>query len=157
MTSGAFVYFRDCHRDNLWCYVSNWDCCHGVEILMWLTFVVLSSKLYDSSNVGEFLTHSFHKGELLFILLCMWASYSPKESLGMLAAQSLTMTPETKHSPTKWHKTDNAAYNQSQWNRRWKSNEETKPSERISVVISCDSHASTRVSKHSSARVIRKI
>ena len=79
-----------------------------------LTFVTLGSKLYDWLTVGEFLTHTFHVGNSLVILLSMWVSYSHRQSLGMLAAQYLTMTPETKHSPTKQHRTDNAAYNQCQ-------------------------------------------
>ena len=58
--------------------------------------------------MGVFLAHTFHIGNSLFILLSMWASYSPRESLGMLAAQAVTVTPKTKHSPTKWHRTDNA-------------------------------------------------
>ena len=106
---------------------------------------------------GEFLAHTFHIGELLFSLLRMWVSYSPRESLGMLAAQSFTMKPETKHSPTKRHRTDNAAYNQCQSNRRWGFDEETQPSERVSVVISCGSHTSTQVGKHSSVSVSREI
>ena len=118
-----------------------------------LTFIVLGSKLYDLLTVGEFLTHTFHIGDSLFILLSIWASYSPRESL----AQAFTMTPETKHSPTKRHRSDNAAYNQCQWNRLWRSDEETKPSERVSIVISCGSHASTRTGKHFSARVSRRI
>ena len=65
-----------------------------------LTSVVIGSKLYDPLSVGEFLAHTFHIGNSLFILLSMWASYSLRESLGMLAAQAFTMTPETKHSPT---------------------------------------------------------
>ena len=69
----------------------------------------------------------------------------------MLAAQTFIMTPETKHLTTKLHRTDNSADNQCQWNWQWRSDEETKPSERVSVVISCDSHISTRVGKHSSA------
>ena len=64
-----------------------------------LTFVALGSKLHDSLTVVEFLAHTFHKGNLLFVLLSMWVSYSPRESLGMLAAQAFTMTPETQHSP----------------------------------------------------------
>ena len=64
-----------------------------------LTFVLLRSKLYDSLTVDEFLAHTFHTGDSLFILLSMWVSYSPSESLGMLAAQAFTMTPETQHSP----------------------------------------------------------
>ena len=59
-----------------------------------LTFVALGSKLHDSLTVVEFLAHTFHKGNLLFVLLSMWVSYSPRESPGMLAAQFLTMTPE---------------------------------------------------------------
>ena len=74
-----------------------------------LTFIVLGSKLYDSLSVDEFLTHIFFIGELLFILLGIWTSYSPRESLGMLAAQSFTTTSKTKHSPTKQHRKDNAA------------------------------------------------
>ena len=53
-----------------------------------LTFVLLGSKLYDSSSVGEFLAHTFHTGDSLLILLSVWASYSPRESPGMPAAQS---------------------------------------------------------------------
>ena len=60
---------------------------------------MLGSKLYDSSAVRGCVAHTFHTGDSLFILLSMWASYSPRESLGMLAAQAFTMTPETKHSP----------------------------------------------------------
>ena len=74
-----------------------------------LTFIVLGSKLYDSLSVDEFLTHIFFIGELLFILLSIWASYSSRESLGMLAAQSFTTTSKMKHSPTKQHRKDNAA------------------------------------------------
>ena len=107
------------------------------------SFVLLGSKPYDSLTVGEFLAHTFHIDDSLFILLRMWVSYSPGESLGILVAPSLTRTPETKHSPTKRHRTNNAAYNQCQWNWQWRSDEETKPSERVSIVISCDSHAST--------------
>ena len=51
-----------------------------------LTFIVLGSKLYDSLSVDEFLTHIVFIGELLFILFGIWASYSPSECLGMLAA-----------------------------------------------------------------------
>ena len=36
---------------------------------MFLTFVVLGSKPYDSLTVGEFLAHIFHIGDSLFILL----------------------------------------------------------------------------------------
>ena len=61
-----------------------------------LTFVVLGSKPYDSLTVDEFLANTFHIGDSLFILLSMWASCSPRESPGMLAAQSLTVTPEKK-------------------------------------------------------------
>ena len=104
-----------------------------------LTFVVPGSELYNSLTVGEFLAHTFHIDDSLFILLRMWVSYSPGESLGILVAPSLTRTPETKHSPTKRHRTNNAAYNQCQWNWQWRSDEETKPSERVIVVISCDS------------------
>ena len=86
----------------------------SLEYEQTLNFVLLGSKLYDSSSVGEFLAHTFHTGDSLFILLSMWASYSPRESPGMLATQSLTMTPETKHSPTKQHRTDNASYNRCQ-------------------------------------------
>ena len=46
--------------------------------------------------------------------------------------------------------------NQCRWNQWWRSGEETKLSERVGIVESCDSHASTRVGKHSSARVSRK-
>ena len=74
-----------------------------------LTFIVLGFKLYDSLSVNEFLNHIFFIGELLFILLGIWTSYSPRESLGMLAAQSFTTTSKTKHSPTKQHRKDNAA------------------------------------------------
>ena len=49
-----------------------------------LIIVVLGSKPYDSLTVDEFLAPYFHVGKLLFILLSMWASYSPRESLGML-------------------------------------------------------------------------
>ena len=55
-----------------------------------LTCVVPGSKPYDSLTVGEFLAHTFHTGDSLFVLLSMWASYSPRESPGMLVAQSLT-------------------------------------------------------------------
>ena len=122
-----------------------------------LTFVVLDPKLYDPLTVGEFLAHTFHIGDSPFILLCMWASYSPRESLGMRAAQAFTMTPETKHSPTKRHRTDNAAYSQCQWNRRRRSDEEKKPSDRVRVVISCDSYASKLTGKQSNAGVGRKV
>ena len=79
---------------------------------VYLTAIVLGSKLYDSLTVCQFLAHTFHIGDSLFILLNMWASCSPRESPDMLVAQSLTMTPKTKHSSTKLHGTDNAAYNQ---------------------------------------------
>ena len=49
--------------------------------------------------MGEFLAHSFHIGDSLVVLLSMWASYSPRESLGMLVAQAFTMTLDTKRSP----------------------------------------------------------
>ena len=59
---------------------------HILSCFVQLTFVVLGSKLYDSLTVGEFLTHTFHIGDSLFILLSTWASDSPRESPGMLAA-----------------------------------------------------------------------
>ena len=77
-------------------------------------FVVLGSKPYNSLTVGVFFAHTFHTGDSLFTVLGMWASYSPRQSPGMLAAQSLTMAPETKHPSSKRHRTDNAAYNQCQ-------------------------------------------
>ena len=43
-------------------------------------FVALGSKPYNSLTVGEFLHHTFHTGDSLFILLSMWASYSLRES-----------------------------------------------------------------------------
>ena len=63
---------------------------HVVEKPFRLTFVVVGSKPYDSLTVGEFLAHTSHIGDSLFIV-------------------AFTMTPETKHSPTKRHRTDNAA------------------------------------------------
>ena len=35
------------------------------------SFVLLGSKPYDSLTVGEFLAHTFHEGDSLFILLSM--------------------------------------------------------------------------------------
>ena len=74
---------------------------------------LLNSKPYDSLTVGQSPAYIFHSENSLFILLSMWARYSPREDPFMLAAQSLTMTPETKHSATKRHRIDNAVYNQS--------------------------------------------
>ena len=45
-----------------------------------VTFVVLGSKPYDLLTEGEFLAPSFRIGDSLFILISMWASYSPGES-----------------------------------------------------------------------------
>ena len=123
-----------------------------ISILKFTTTVAII--IYTSLHS---VAHTFYRGDTLFILLSMWASYSPRESPGMLAEQAFTMAPKTKHSPTKRHRTNNAAYSECQWNRRWRSDEETKPSERVSVVIICDSYASTWVGKHSSAWVSRKI
>ena len=78
----------------------------------WLTFLVLGSQPYVSLTVGEFLAHTFHIGDSLFILLIVWASYSPRGGTGLLAAQPLTMTPKTKHSPAKRHRANNPVYNQ---------------------------------------------
>ena len=65
-----------------------------ISILKFTTTVAII--IYTSLHS---VAHTFYIGDSLFILLSMWASYSPRESLGMLAAQALTMTPETKHSP----------------------------------------------------------
>ena len=76
---------------------------------------LLNSKPYDSLTVGQSPAYIFHSDNSLFILLSMWARYSPREDPFMLAAQSLTMTLKTKHPQTKRQRTDNAANNQCQY------------------------------------------
>ena len=91
----------------------------------------------------------FHTGDSLFIvreLLTQRRSGHASGTVFDYDTRNKTLT-----------RTDSAANNQCQWNRQWRSDEETKLSERVSVVISCDSHVSTRVGKHSSARVRWKI